>query len=233
MPASIREHVRYPEDIFAIQAQVYATYHMTQPAVYYNREDQWEIPTVDDGNDRNAMQPYYTIMRLPGEKEAEFIQMLPFTPRRRDNLAAWLVARSDGEHYGRLGVFEFPKQKLVFGPRQVVARIAQDQVISPQITLWNQQGSQVIWGHADGDSHRGVADLRETALPARAGRTHSGADTSDRRLREPNRDGGDARRRSRSTLLYRSGSGETGAAARHSRARRTDNAAAGTDLVRR
>ncbi len=92
------------------------------------------------------MQPYYTIMRLPGEKEAEFIQMLPFTPRRRDNLAAWLVARSDGEHYGRLRVFEFPKQKLVFGPRQVVARIAQDQVISPQITLWNQQGSQVIWG---------------------------------------------------------------------------------------
>jgi uncharacterized membrane protein (UPF0182 family) len=146
MPASIREHVRYPEDIFAIQAQVYATYHMTQPAVYYNREDQWEIPTVDDGNDRNAMQPYYTIMRLPGEKDAEFIQMLPFTPRRRDNLAAWLVARSDGEHYGHLRVFEFPKQKLVFGPRQVVARIAQDQVISPQITLWNQQGSQVIWG---------------------------------------------------------------------------------------
>jgi uncharacterized membrane protein (UPF0182 family) len=147
MPASIREHVRYPEDIFALQAQVYATYHMTQPAVYYNREDQWEIPSVDEGNERStAMQPYYTIMRLPGEKEAEFIQMLPFTPRRRDNLAAWLVARSDGEHYGRLRVFEFPKQKLVFGPRQVVARIAQDQVISPQITLWNQQGSQVIWG---------------------------------------------------------------------------------------
>jgi hypothetical protein len=119
---------------------------MTQPAVYYNREDQWEIPSVDDGAERSVMQPYYTIMRLPGEKEAEFIQMLPFTPRRRDNLAAWLVARSDGEHYGRLSVFEFPKQKLVFGPRQVVARIAQDQVIAPQITLWNQQGSQVIWG---------------------------------------------------------------------------------------
>jgi uncharacterized membrane protein (UPF0182 family) len=146
MPASIREHVRYPEDIFAIQAQVFSTYHMTQPAVYYNREDQWEIPTVDEGAERNPMQPYYTIMRLPGEKDAEFIQMLPFTPRRRDNLAAWLVARSDGEHYGHLRVFEFPKQKLVFGPRQVVARIAQDQVISPQITLWNQQGSQVIWG---------------------------------------------------------------------------------------
>jgi uncharacterized membrane protein (UPF0182 family) len=146
MPASIRSHVRYPEDIFALQAQVFATYHMTQPAVYYNREDQWEVPSVDDGGESRAMQPYYTIMRLPGEPEAEFIQMLPFTPRRRDNLAAWLVARSDGEHYGKLRVFEFPKQKLVFGPRQVVARISQDQVIAPQITLWNQQGSQVIWG---------------------------------------------------------------------------------------
>ena len=146
LPASIREHVRYPEDIFAIQAQVFSTYHMTQPAVYYNREDQWEIPTLDEGTERNPMQPYYTIMRLPGEKDAEFIQMLPFTPRQKDNLAAWLVARSDGEHYGHLRVFEFPKQKLVFGPRQVVNRIAQDQVISPQITLWNQQGSQVIWG---------------------------------------------------------------------------------------
>jgi uncharacterized membrane protein (UPF0182 family) len=146
MPASIRAHVRYPEDIFALQAQVFSTYHMTQPAVFYNREDQWEIPTVDDATEGRAMQPYYTIMRLPGESEAEFIQMLPFTPRRRDNLAAWLVARSDGDHYGKMRVFEFPKQKLVFGPRQVVARIAQDQVISPQITLWNQQGSQVIWG---------------------------------------------------------------------------------------
>jgi hypothetical protein len=146
MPTAIREHVRYPEDIFALQAQVFATYHMTHPAVYYNREDQWEIPIVDDASENRTMQPYYTIMRLPGEAEPEFIQMLPFTPRQRDNLAAWLVARSDGEHYGKLRVFEFPKQKLVFGPKQVVARIAQDQVISPQITLWNQQGSQVIWG---------------------------------------------------------------------------------------
>src|SRR5688572_25436558 len=146
MPAAIREHVRYPEDIFAVQARVYATYHMTQPAVFYNREDQWEVPTTDEGQNARPMQPYYTIMRLPGEKEEEFIQMLPYTPRRRDNLAAWLVARSDGEHYGRLRVFEFPKQKLVFGPRQVVARIRQDQTISPQITLWNQQGSEVIWG---------------------------------------------------------------------------------------
>jgi uncharacterized protein len=146
MPADIRQHVRYPEDIFGVQARVFATYHMTQPAVFYNREDQWETPAIDDAGDPRPMQPYYTIMRLPGETEPEFIQMLPFTPARRDNLAAWLVARSDGDNYGKLRVFAFPKQKLVFGPRQVVARIAQDQTISPQITLWNQQGSQVIWG---------------------------------------------------------------------------------------
>jgi uncharacterized membrane protein (UPF0182 family) len=146
MPQGIRAHVRYPEDIFALQASIFATYHMTQPAVFYNREDQWEVPTIEAGREAQAMQPYYTIMRLPGEQEAEFIQMLPFTPRRKDNLAAWLVARSDGEHYGRLSVFEFPKQKVIFGPRQVVARISQDEVIAPQITLWNQQGSEVIWG---------------------------------------------------------------------------------------
>ena len=149
MPAGLRAHVRYPEDIFAIQSQVYATYHMTDAATFYKREDQWEIPVIEEaveGSGTGMMQPYYTIMRLPGEPEAEFIQMLPFTPRRKDNLAAWLVARSDGEHYGRLSVFEFPKQSQVFGPKQIVGRINQDQTISPQVTLWNQQGSQVIWG---------------------------------------------------------------------------------------
>jgi len=146
MPGALREHVRYPEDIFSIQASMYATYHMTQPAIFYNREDQWEVPTTDEGRDARPMQPYYTIMRLPGEPDAEFIQMLPFTPRAKDNLAAWLVARSDADHYGHLRVFQFPKQKVIFGPRQVVARINQDQTISPQVTLWNQQGSEVIWG---------------------------------------------------------------------------------------
>jgi uncharacterized protein len=146
MPAGLRRHVRYPEDIFGLQASVYSTYHMTGPAVFYNKEDQWEVPTIDSGGQAVRMSPYYTIMKLPGEQRAEFIQMLPFTPRRRDNLASWLVARSDGDKYGQLMAFEFPKQKLVFGPRQVVARINQDQVIAPQITLWNQQGSEVIQG---------------------------------------------------------------------------------------
>jgi uncharacterized protein len=146
MPAGLRQHVRYPEAIFNLQAAVYSTYHMTNPAVFYNKEDQWEVPAIDRGGETVRMEPYYTIMKLPGESAAEFIQMLPFTPRRRDNLASWMVARSDGAHYGQLLVFQFPKQKLVFGPRQVVGRINQDQVIAPQITLWNQQGSEVIQG---------------------------------------------------------------------------------------
>ncbi len=147
MPANLRSHVRYPEEIFKVQAAAFATFHMTNPQVFYNKEDQWQVPVIDgDSTTAAPMQPYYTIMRLPGETDTEFIQMLPFTPRLKDNLAAWMVARSDGEHYGRLLVFQFPKQKVVFGPRQIVARINQDQTIAPQITLWNQQGSQVIQG---------------------------------------------------------------------------------------
>jgi uncharacterized protein len=147
MPADLRRHVRYPETLFSIQTGMYTTYHMTNPAVFYNKEDQWDVPAIEGSEAQpERMEPYYTIMKLPGEENAEFIQMVPLTPRRKDNLAAWMVARSDGEHYGRLFVYRFPKQKVVFGPRQVVARINQDQVISPQITLWNQQGSQVIQG---------------------------------------------------------------------------------------
>ncbi len=146
MPAGLRAHIRYPEDIFTLQTAMYSTYHMTNPAVFYNKEDQWDVPAIDTDSRPSQMRPYYTIMSLPNENKAEFIEMLPFTPRRKDNLAAWMVARSDGAHYGQLAVFQFPKQTLVFGPRQIVARINQDQTISPQITLWNQQGSQVIWG---------------------------------------------------------------------------------------
>ena len=142
MPVDLQSHLRYPEGIFSLQTTMYSTYHMTNPLVFYNREDQWDIPIIDG----EQMEPYYTIMRLPGEERAEFIQMLPFTPRGRGNLAAWMVARSDGDHYGKMLMFQFPKQKLIFGPAQIVARINQDQVISPQLTLWNQQGSEVIQG---------------------------------------------------------------------------------------
>jgi uncharacterized membrane protein (UPF0182 family) len=146
MPADLRLHVRYPEDIFKVQAGMYQVFHMTNPTVFYNNEDQWQVPMLEGERAQTPMQPYYTVMRLPGSDKAEFIQMLPFTPRLKENLSAWMVARSDGEHYGRMLVFQFPKQKIVFGPKQIVGRINQDEFISPQITLWNQQGSRVIWG---------------------------------------------------------------------------------------
>lgn len=146
MPEDMRTRLRYPEGIFKLQAAMYATYHMTNPAVFYNKEDQWDIPAIDAQARPQPMQPYYTIMKLPGEEAAEFIQMLPFTPARKDNLASWMVAQSDGDNYGRMIVFQFPKQKVVFGPRQIVGRINQDQAIAPQITLWNQQGSEVLQG---------------------------------------------------------------------------------------
>jgi uncharacterized membrane protein (UPF0182 family) len=146
MSEDLRRRLRYPQAIFTMQAGMFATFHMTSPDVFYNREDQWEVPSFDVNGKPERMEPYYTIMKLPGEKEAEYIQMLPYTPRQKDNLAAWMAARSDGEHYGRLMVFPFPKQTVIFGPRQIAARISQDQVIAPQITLWNQQGSEVIQG---------------------------------------------------------------------------------------
>jgi uncharacterized membrane protein (UPF0182 family) len=146
MPADLRRHVRYPEDIFMLQSALFQSYHMTNPDVFYNKEDQWQVPTIEGDRGAVTMQPYYTVMRLPGEHREEFIQMLPFTPKAKDNLSAWMVARSDPEEYGKLLVYQFPKQLLVYGPKQIVGRINQDEVISPQVTLWNQQGSRVIWG---------------------------------------------------------------------------------------
>jgi uncharacterized membrane protein (UPF0182 family) len=146
MPADLRSHVRYPEDIFNIQTAVYSTYHMEDPQIFYNREDQWEVPAIGADARAEVMEPYYTIMRLPGESKEEFILMLPFTPKKKQNLAAWMVARSDGDQYGRLLVFRFPKDRLVYGPQQIVARINQDTEISRQISLWDQRGSQVMQG---------------------------------------------------------------------------------------
>jgi uncharacterized membrane protein (UPF0182 family) len=146
MPEDLQRHIRYPEDFFGIQARKYATYHMLEPQVFYNKEDLWAVPRrTIEGRDRE-MEPYYTIMRLPGEAKEEFVLLTLFNPSRRDNMIAWLAARSDPPNYGRLVVFNFPKQKLVYGPRQIDARIDQDPVISQQLSLWNQRGSQVIRG---------------------------------------------------------------------------------------
>jgi uncharacterized membrane protein (UPF0182 family) len=146
MPADLRAHIRYPTGFFAIQARMYATYHMQDPRVFYNKEDIWSIPRMPDGGRDREIEPYYTIMRIPGEAREEFVLLVPFTPLRRDNMIAWLAARSDGAAHGRLVAFLFPKQRLVFGPRQIAARIEQDAVISQQLTLWSQRGSSVIRG---------------------------------------------------------------------------------------
>jgi uncharacterized membrane protein (UPF0182 family) len=146
MPADLRAHIRYPQDLFIAQAQMYATYHMQDPQVFYNREDLLSIPNRSGAKSENEMEPYYTIMRLPGENREEFVLLLPFTPNRRDNMRAWLAARSDPPHYGKLIALDFPKAKLVYGPKQIDARIDQDAVISQQLSLWNQRGSQVIRG---------------------------------------------------------------------------------------
>ncbi|MBI5074618.1 MAG: UPF0182 family protein [Nitrospirae bacterium] len=145
MPADLRKHIRYPLDIFDIQTQIYSTYHMEDPQSFYNKEDQWEIPALG-GPDKAVMESYYTIMKLPEEKKEEFILMLPFNPKKKDNLSAWMVARSDGDDYGKLVVYRFPKDRLVYGPKQIVARFNQDTEISRQISLWDQRGSQVIQG---------------------------------------------------------------------------------------
>ncbi len=146
MPADLRRHIRYPLDIFGVQTAVYSTYHMEDPQSFYNREDQWEIPVMGAEGQRAEMESYYTIMKLPGERKEEFILMIPFNPKNKDNLSAWMAARSDGEHYGKMVVYRFPKDRLVYGPKQIVARINQDTEISRQVSLWDQRGSKVIQG---------------------------------------------------------------------------------------
>ncbi len=147
LPAELRSHLRYPVDFFKLQSKRLMTYHMTDPQVFYNREDQWQIPNEVYGNESRPVEPYYLITSLPVVPFEEFILLLPYTPRQRTNLIAWLAARSDGENYGKLLLYTFPKERLVFGPEQIEARINQDPVISQQISLWNRQGSQAIQGN--------------------------------------------------------------------------------------
>ena len=147
MPPDLQKHIRYPEDLFRIQAQMYRAYHMDTPEVFYNREDLWQFPRKPEGGQTATMVPYYIVMRLPGEPRAEFFLMLPMVPSQRENMIAWLAARCDPPNYGKLIVYEFPKDKLVYGPFQIEARINQNTEISQQLSLWNQLGSRVIRGN--------------------------------------------------------------------------------------
>jgi uncharacterized protein len=150
MPPSVRRHVRYPELLLQVQAAVYGLYHMNDPAVFYNREDLWSVANEAGGNDRRdqaqPMEANFVLMKLPGEKNLEFIEILPFTPANRNNLIGWIAGRSDDPHYGNAVVYHFPKNRLVDGPQQIEARIDQDAQLSGQLSLWNQQGSAVRRG---------------------------------------------------------------------------------------
>ena len=151
MPADLRKHVRYPEKLFRLQAQVYGLYHMTNPQVFFNREDLWTVATEtrsgSEGQQASQpMDPNFVLMKLPGESDVEFVEILPFTPANRNNLIGWIAGRSDGAHYGSSVVYNFPKTKLVDGPQQIESRIDQNAQLSGQLTLWNQQGSHVLRG---------------------------------------------------------------------------------------
>ncbi|MEM9163085.1 MAG: UPF0182 family protein [Cyanobacteria bacterium P01_F01_bin.4] len=147
MPPALVRHIRYPEDYTLVQSNQLLTYHMTDPQEFYNREDQWRAPNEIYANEAQVVEPYYLIMRLPQETEEEFILLRPFTPAQRNNMVAWLAARSDDEQYGRILLYRFPKQQLVFGPEQIEARINQEPEISQRISLWNTQGSRANQGN--------------------------------------------------------------------------------------
>lgn len=147
MPDGLRQHLRYPADLFRVQVDVYSTYHMTVPQVFYNREDVWAVPREKYAGEPIEMEPYYILMRLPDEERVEFLLMLPLTPANRDNMIVWIAARADAPHYGEVVAFRLPKERLIMGPIQVEAMIDQDTRISRQLSLWDRRGSRVTRGN--------------------------------------------------------------------------------------
>jgi uncharacterized membrane protein (UPF0182 family) len=147
MPANLRRHVRYPEDLFTVQAEMYGTYHMTNPTTFYNREDRWEVPHELYAGNEVEVQPYYVMSQLPGAPAPEFMLMLPLSVAGKNQMAGWLAGRSDGDNYGKLVAFRFPKGRFVDGPAQVESRINSDSRFSADLTLWDQHGSHVVRGN--------------------------------------------------------------------------------------
>jgi uncharacterized membrane protein (UPF0182 family) len=147
MPAALRQHVRYPQDFLLAQGLIFAKYHMSDPAVFYNQEDLWVRATEKHYHDIKPVEPYYVMWELPGSDHAEFVLILPFTPKNRQVLIGWIAGLSDGDNYGRFLAYKFPKEKRVLGPQQVESKIDQDSFLSGQLTLWDQQGSDVIRGN--------------------------------------------------------------------------------------
>lgn len=147
MPDSLQQHLRYPVDYFSVQARQYLTYHMTDPRMFYNKEDLWQIPTEFVGNVEQTIEPYYVSLPLPSQHQAEYLLIMPFSPATKNNMIAWMAARNDPENYGQLIVYELPKQELIFGPIQIEGRIDQEPTISQQFSLWDQRGSNVIRGN--------------------------------------------------------------------------------------
>ena len=147
MPAGLKKHIRYPEDLMKVQTRIYGTYHMKDPQVFYNKEDVWRTPNEIYSSNEVELQPYYIILKLPGTEKEGFFLITPLVPRGKENLIAWFAAHSDPENYGMLEIFRLSKQELIYGPMQIEARIDQDTDISQLLTLWDQQGSEVIRGN--------------------------------------------------------------------------------------
>jgi uncharacterized membrane protein (UPF0182 family) len=147
MPADLKKHIRYPKDLFEIQVGTYTKYHMEDVQVFYNQEDLWQVPDELYGDSRQEMEPYYIIIKIPEEQKEEFLLMLPFTPSKKDNMIGWLAARNDLPNYGNLLVYKLTKEKLVYGPMQIEARVDQQTDISRELSLWGQRGSRVIRGN--------------------------------------------------------------------------------------
>ena len=147
MPVAIKNHIKYPKDLFTVQALILNTYHMEDPQVFYNREDVWEFPQETYEGSEKTMSPYYLVTKLPGDEKESFVLMLPFTPTNKNNMIAWLAASSDLDTYGQFTVLKLPKEKTIYGPMQIESRIDQDTEISKNLTLWGQMGSRVIRGN--------------------------------------------------------------------------------------